>query len=260
MTTTPAPTPATNGHAHGAEPLSRQALFDRYTSTFYTINASPDVSAAERQYLRNFGPLLPPDKEARILDIGCGMGLLLSFLKHQGYRNLEGFELSAEQVEACHRAGLESVVCISDLGKELAARPGRFDAIFMTDVLEHIPKAEILPTLEAIRRSLRPGGRVVIRVPNLAAYTGPYSRYLDFTHEVGFVEKSLAQVLLIAGFTGVEMRAEELSFRSPLKGAAFLAVRSAFRAWRRVCLFMELPGSPPPKVLSPNLIGVAQAP
>jgi len=60
-------------------------------------------------------------------------------------------------------------------------------------------------------------GRLIVKVVNSAnPITGAASRYVDFTHTVGFTEESLAQVLRMAGFVALEMSAQDIWFFNPL--------------------------------------------
>src|SRR5688572_20960360 len=59
----------------------------------------------ERLLKRNF----PADRHIRVLDLGCGHGSLLSFLKKHGYTNVAGVDTSREQVALAHRLGVNEV-------------------------------------------------------------------------------------------------------------------------------------------------------
>jgi hypothetical protein len=48
--------------------------------------------------------------------------------------------------------------------------------------------------------TLKPGGKVFIKTPNMENPFNLRSRYMDFSHEVGFTEHSLYEVLSTAGF------------------------------------------------------------
>ncbi|MCR8454597.1 MAG: class I SAM-dependent methyltransferase [Crenarchaeota archaeon] len=63
-----------------------------------------------RCYKRWYGPFLPEDRDARILDIGCGMGHFLYFLKEEGYRNFLGVDISREQVNFVRKYITDKVV------------------------------------------------------------------------------------------------------------------------------------------------------
>ena len=141
---------------------------------------------------------LPPSKDAAILDVGCGYGEFLYFLQERGYRDTTGIDLNAQQVQTARRLGVRNVVC-GAAAEFLSESDRQFDFISMLDVLEHVPKDEVLPLLALIHGALRPGGSFVCQVPNLAAFFTPLF-YMDFSHETPFTATSLKQVLELAGF------------------------------------------------------------
>lgn len=152
---------------------------------------------------------LPEDRDARILDLGCGDGLLLAWLERVGYRRLEGVEISEEQVEAA-RAACGAEIHHRDVGSHLADRePASVDVVVAIDLLEHFPRVELLELLDAIHRVLRPRGRLVAKVPNGEGIFGPGVRYADLTHELAFTNQSARQALRAAGFS--EVRCEEVA-------------------------------------------------
>ncbi len=52
----------------------------------------------------------PADKNAAVLDLGCGHGTLLHFARQLGYRNALGVDGSPEQVAAARHLGIEGVM------------------------------------------------------------------------------------------------------------------------------------------------------
>ncbi len=104
----------------------------------------------------------------RVLDIGCGNGLLLYNLRHS-FRELHGTELADGRAETARRSleGLPASVVVGDVGDGLEYEDCRFDLIICADVLEHI--VGVWTALSEMRRVLRPGGRVLITTPNVAA-------------------------------------------------------------------------------------------
>src|SRR5437870_7579155 len=46
------------------------------------------------------------NKAARIADLGCGYGSFLYFLHEEGYRNIAGVDISAEQVDSARKLGI----------------------------------------------------------------------------------------------------------------------------------------------------------
>src|SRR5438105_4009771 len=120
--------------------------FDHYTRHFSKFNTAKPYSAFG-SYDLNLSRLLPTDREAPILDFGCGMGHFLLYLKHNGYARAEGLDVSRSQIEYCQSIGLEKAWFAADPVSFLKSRPSRYQRVFSLDVFEHLPKAEVMPTL-----------------------------------------------------------------------------------------------------------------
>jgi len=101
------------------------------------------------------------DKDAAILDIGCGNGSLLSRLSKLGYRNLWGVDIAlpASAVEG---------VTFSEHDLDSSAIPftnATFDLIVSVEVFEHIENMGTL--LREISRLLTPTGSLLVTTPNV---------------------------------------------------------------------------------------------
>ena len=170
---------------------------------------------------------LPENRQTRILDIGCGFGQMLLRLREKGYENLSGIDIGNESVEFCQSQQL-NVCQIESIASFAEKNAGNFDLILMSHVLEHIPKNEVIPTLESIKKMLAQGGSFIVMVPNAQSATGVYWMYEDFTHHLLFTAGSLKYALLSAGFARIE-------FPDP----ACLKGLSAFNQWKRR-IFLKL--------------------
>lgn len=106
-----------------------------------------------------------PDTPARVLDIGCGTGVLLSVLTAAGYQRLSGVDFSAECVVETRAAVPRAHVWQHDL---LSGPVPEHDAIVMTEVIEHV--GDPVAALGNVRESLAPGGRLLLTFPNRWAY------------------------------------------------------------------------------------------
>ena len=189
---------------HSASARLADRLYSRYAATRPHRSAptcSRDLlSGREPTFRKRLAPLLPPDKHARILDLGCGYGEFLHFLRQQGYTETMGIDLDPQHVETARGLGLENIYCANVL--EFLPPAGDFDFISALDVLEHFSKPDVLEVLELVRKALRPGGRFLCKVPNLAAFHTPVF-FMDFTHETPFTATSLKQALELARFKDV---------------------------------------------------------
>jgi trans-aconitate methyltransferase len=98
--------------------------------------------------------LLAPKPGERILDLGCGDGVLTKKLADLGCE-VVAIDSSVQQIEAARRLGLNASVAG---GEDLPYRE-EFDAVFSNAVLHWIRRADVM--LAGVYRSLKPGGRFV---------------------------------------------------------------------------------------------------
>lgn len=140
-----------------------------------------------------------------VLDLGCGTGGLLYLCNSLGCDSLTGVNLCEEELEvARHLVPAEFHHC--DLLEFLRKSECNYDWIGCFNILEHLSKDEVLETLQLCASRLKPGGRLIVMVPNgLSGYSG-VTRYWDFTHKLAFVPNNFRQLLPLSGFHSVEFR------------------------------------------------------
>jgi len=117
---------------------------------------------------------------ARILDIGCGDGFHLDLLRgfgNPGWR-LEGVDSSARAVEAATRRGL---TVHRSFVQDCPVPPDSIDLALMIATIEHVDNPP--EVLSAVRRLLKPGGRVVVVTDNAAS---PDARLFQGRHWGGY--------------------------------------------------------------------------
>lgn len=181
----------------------RSRLYAAYSTTHA---GTANESSGEITFQRSILPHLPIRREVAIVDLGCGQGQLVRQLLRHGYRNSRGIDISPEQVQLAHAAGITQVE-LGDYRKGF--RGNSLDVVIATDFFEHLTKVEVLEALDRVYDALRPGGILVLRVPNsVSPFSGNY-RYGDITHETSFTARSLRQIGAAARFESVE------SFASP---------------------------------------------
>jgi 2-polyprenyl-3-methyl-5-hydroxy-6-metoxy-1,4-benzoquinol methylase len=173
-------------------------LYDRYTSTS-VFTPQTDANAAlqwSNGYFRsNYAPLLPDNKAAKILEIGCGYGRYIHTLADMGYTDCYGIDLSREQIEYAreklHLKNVEQGDALAWLGE----RPGVYDYVLALDILEHLPTVELMNMCMNIRSALKPGGFAIFQVPNALSPLNPII-YGDLTHVRAFTPQSMQQLML----------------------------------------------------------------
>lgn len=231
-------------------------VYNHYELHFLKLNF-PNKEAFEsaaKAYAAWYKKFLPADKNVKILDIGCGIGHFLYFLKKEGYTNFFGIDLSRRQVDFI-RENITKNVAVADAFDFLRVAKEPFQLIVMNDILEHIPKKRLLEFLHLIYNSLDKKGMVFIKVPNMSNPFGLRSRYISITHELGFTEHSLLEVLEIVGFQDIHMIGT-FSLLISVKSLIVKIGRVIIHKFLRLIFLVQ--GYPPPKVLDPNIIAIAK--
>lgn len=129
--------------------------------TFYEGKADVYQHARNDVLLRRVLAALPPN--GRVLDVGCGSGDLLARIgARAGYR--AGVELSG--TAATRASQVADQVANVPITAELPFPRQSFDVIVCADILEHLADPD--GALRWVMHWCRPGGAVVISVPNVA--------------------------------------------------------------------------------------------
>jgi 2-polyprenyl-3-methyl-5-hydroxy-6-metoxy-1,4-benzoquinol methylase len=105
------------------------------------------------------------DRSARVLDVGCGTGPMLSALNEAGFQRLSGVDFSARCVEKTRQAVPTADVWQHDI---LSGALPEQDVILMTEVIEHV--LDPVVALRNAHASLSAAGRLILSFPNRWAY------------------------------------------------------------------------------------------
>ena len=126
------------------------------------LSEEPGRRATANRLLDLIGAHVP---EGRLLDVGCGHGLLLDEARGRGYETV-GLELSREAARHARSLGLD----VRELPLEAFSEssngdsPGEFDAIVLADVLEHLD--DPVDAIDRCARLLRPSGVLCVVTPD----------------------------------------------------------------------------------------------
>lgn len=178
----------------------------------------------EQSTLRLLRPVVTGS--SRILDAGVGLGRLLAhFPDHDRY----GVDVALPYLQETKSSGIN--VAVAQL-EDLPYEDESFDVVVSTDVLEHV--FDLYRATSELRRVLRPGGHLVVRVPfeeDMQVYYE--SRQYDFVHVRRFDRYGLRlHFERILGLEFVDEGMSEPLYRGPnlLRGKALAnaqAVRDA---------------------------------
>ena len=138
-------------------PLSADiGSFQQHGSAFWDVQGPyrtlHQINPARLQFVERFVVL----SGLRVLDVGCGGGILGEALAERG-ASVVGIDLaeSALQAAEAHRAG-QAVEYRLESSRDAAARGERFDAVTCMEMLEHV--ADPAAVLRDIHALLKPGG------------------------------------------------------------------------------------------------------
>jgi 2-polyprenyl-6-hydroxyphenyl methylase / 3-demethylubiquinone-9 3-methyltransferase len=105
----------------------------------------------------------------RVLDVGCGGGILAESMARRGASQVLGIDLAQKPLRVAElhalEAGIENVEYREVAAEALAdAQPGSFDVVTCMEMLEHVPEPASI--VRACARLVRPGGRVFFSTIN----------------------------------------------------------------------------------------------
>ena len=145
-------------------------------------------------------------KTESILEVGAGFGTFCEEMKSRNvFNQVIGVEPTPELANTCRQKGIE--VIESPIEKVLLAKSQKFNAIVNFEVIEHLfnPRQFV----EACRKSLLPGGLLVITCPNSKGFDfltlGKDCNSVDHEHLNYFNPKSISKLISKVGFKILEV-------------------------------------------------------
>jgi len=176
--------------------------------------------------IEKYDPIIFSDKKSCVVDVGCGSGTFLAYMKSIGFENLWGLDYNQKNVEEI-KSAFHINALHGDIGRLRDIPPG--DLMVLYDVLEHVPDPQLY--LKAIYNHLNTAGVVQIRVPN---YGSLWARVLKKRwlwtippfHLNYFNVRVLRSMLVEAGFSDIKIFSNKSGFRMVFY---FLQISKAFK-------------------------------
>jgi SAM-dependent methyltransferase len=141
---------------------------------------------------------------APVLDVGCGRGELLGLLREAGVE-ARGIDADSDMVAYARGDGLD--VEQADLVEYLQrAGDDSLGAIFMAQVVEHLPAPTLVQTFQLAVAKLRPGGVLVAETINPLSPIALRNYFADLTHAQPLVPETLELLARQSGFAETEIR------------------------------------------------------
>lgn len=199
----------------------RDRIYDNYVT-----NAMGDAHSGKnemqlqyRYFKKNYLKYLPSDRQAKILELGSGMGQFYYFLLKSGYRNYEGVDLSEENIAYIKQhVSSKARIYKADMFTFLQeCNEEQYDVVVFNDVIEHLTKEEIFNVMDGVKRVLKKGGVFLIKTLNMAnPFTNTAGRYIVIDHEIGFTEVSMKELLRACGYRDISIVGTDVYVLNPL--------------------------------------------
>lgn len=198
-----------------ADHLAAQADIHREIAHLYSIervNATIFNRAFNDYWNRLVLSMMPPDRDARVIDLMGGTGLLSQALVGGGYRNVVLLDLSVDMLAFAGKSlGPALRLCSAD-AMRLPMADETFDVAICRGGLHHLP--DMSEMIREVRRILKKGGTFLtydpcddlppVRWLRRAMYR--VFRFFDHEHERGLSSPELAAAFVAGGMTVKEMR------------------------------------------------------
>jgi SAM-dependent methyltransferase len=221
-----------------------QAVNDMYDAFAGDSDGSNARAAARYQYeAAEISASLRGDRGARILDYGCGSGVLLNELDSMGYRSLYGVDLMPKSLEVgramvTHDQAPQYFRLRPAGGLPSAVKRMQFDLVICSHVLEHVLDFDVLTEFYGL---LKPRGQLYLEVPDATRYHEfprlEFYYYYDRLHVNHFSRNSLQALLSRYGFRMEKVFQYQFAYSGgdyPALGGVFTkssTVQSVFEAF-----------------------------
>jgi 2-polyprenyl-3-methyl-5-hydroxy-6-metoxy-1,4-benzoquinol methylase len=229
------------GQGPSASPSGSKALAENYEEIYEKASAVAQQTDPEEVLF--FADLVPKGRTLKVLDIGCGEGRLSVLLAQRGH-DVTAMDVSEGFLEQARCLAKKDSVTVRTVkgnieSPNLALPDGKFDAIFLMDVIEHLMAP--VAGLRNIRQMLKDDGILLVHTPNvltpsrMAGYLKNRKSLTDFTnprnigdlHLQTYDFLTLEKTLAFSGFRVLEIVPTKLTlpvlyrFRSPSANRLF---------------------------------------
>lgn len=142
--------------------------------------------------------------DSAILELGAGYCPFINQVQAKEKYALDQSDIIRRHAASDVRTFVQSCTDLSNLPAE------HFDAVFASNLLEHLTLSEAGTTLDQVRNALKPGGRLILVQPNFAY---AYRQYFDdVSHMQIYTHVSLSDFLTLHDFSIHEVKAKFLPF------------------------------------------------
>ena len=167
---------------HGNDPDETRKLYSDWAET-YDQTMLDGLSYSSPGRIAALAAVTEARRDVRVLDVGCGTGLLASCLRTQGFKRVDGLDYSAPMLAVAQREGRIDEAFLRDLNERLEMETEYYDLLVSTGTFTHgHVQAGCLPELLEL---LVPEGRLICTVHRDIWDEGGFSNGLRALTEAG---------------------------------------------------------------------------
>jgi SAM-dependent methyltransferase len=188
---------------------------DFYESYWGNDKAPPQLDPTTGERMDGLGRVLRSIRQARgldrlqVLDAGCGDGIFVAFVRELGFQ-VSGIDVSDAAIERAKTRCPDADLRVASLEDQLPFPDATFDAVWCTEVLEHI--FNVHAALAELNRVLLVRGSLILTTPyhgfvkNLLIALSGFDRHFnpEISHIRFFTRATLDRCLRRAGFVPIE--------------------------------------------------------
>jgi SAM-dependent methyltransferase len=209
-------------------------------------------------YDLNYRRFLPEDRNAAIIDIGCGDGDFVRYAQGLGYRNITAVDIDTDALAPL--AKLEGVRVIAEPadGSFVQTLPGDYVLIVVKQMIYYLTRREAPAFVAALQDKLADDGVLLVEIYNASLVSARFTQAKDPFIQTAYNEKGITRLLESQGLTVDELFGAEFGPGSIGRKLYVLIGRLWFKLWRAVLILERGRDDELPVIRSKSIIAIAR--
>lgn len=192
------------------------------------------MNAIAAYYDTNYRQWLPDDRQAPILDIGCGQGDFVRYAHSLGYRNITAVDIDTQAIAALkHLDGVTALT--AQIGDTLPSTLyGPWALIVAKQMIYYVDRREASALLRSLAAALAPDGRLIIEIFNGSLLSSRFTQAKDPGILTAYTDLGLERLLVRAG-----LKVESIEGAIIHASLPYCIARSAWHCLYRLLLILD---------------------
>ena len=206
----------------------------------------------------NYSAWLPQDKNAVILDLGCGDGRMLRFLSSKGYLDIRGVDRDPVALGLIGQLEGVTVEC-TEVGLEYFRRQqGKFKVIILKQMIYYVDRSEIMFFMSALKDALTDDGVIVVEFFNAALLSSRLTELKDPFIRTAYTEHSIRRLFAATGLHVLHIGGERRNRNGEFRSHLYAALRACWISVLKVIYILERGmDNELPRIYTKSIIAVA---